>query len=214
MRLPKASGAPVVTVWGTGTETVTNANGEFTLGDLPGGTHTMEARALGFAPARQPLDIDSAAAGTAQVELENLGITLHTVRVTAQRIYTRPLTDFERRRRMGLGRFFDETEIERRKPTRLTDLLRTLPGVYVVPSQWGGEDVLMRGGSGGAGLCRPELVIDGSRQINDATFPVNTLVWANELRAVEVYSRSIFVPVQYQTMNDCGAIVVWTGITR
>ncbi len=213
-----ATGRPIpgarVTVWGTGTETVTNANGEFTLGDLPGGTHTMEARALGFAPARQPVDIVSGAAGTAQVELANLGITLDTVRVTAQRIYTRPLTDFERRRRMGLGRFFDETEIERRKPTRLTDLLRTLPGVYVVPSQWGGEDVLMRGGSGGAGLCRPELVIDGSRQINDATFPVNTLVWANELRAVEVYSRSIFVPVQYQTMNDCGAIVVWTGITR
>jgi hypothetical protein len=74
--------------------------------------------------------------------------------------------------------------------------------------------VLMRGGPGGGGLCRPDLVIDGSRQINDATFPVNTLVWANELRAVEVYSRPMSVPVQYQTMNNCGAIVVWTGITR
>jgi len=213
-----ATGRPIpgarVTVWGTGTETVTNANGEFTLGDLPGGTHTLEARALGFAPARQPVDIVSGSAGAAQVELANLGITLDTIRVTAQRVYMRPLADFERRKRMGFGRFFDETEIERRKPTLLTDLLRTIPGVYVVPSQWGGEDVLMRGGPGGGGLCRPDLVIDGSRQINDATFPVNTLVWANELRAVEVYSRPMSVPVQYQTMNNCGAIVVWTGITR
>jgi len=213
-----ATGRPIpgarLTVWGTGTETVTNANGEFTLGDLPRGTHTLEARALGFAPARQPVDIVSGGAGAAQVELANLGITLDTVRVTAQRVYIRPLADFERRKRMGFGRFFDETEIERRKPISLTDLLRTLPGVYVVPSEWGGDDVLMRGGPGGAGLCRPELVIDGSRQINDATFPVNTLVWGNELRAVEVYSRPTFVPVQYQTMNGCGAIVVWTGITR
>jgi len=124
----------------------------------------------------------------------------------------RPLGDFERRKRMGFGRFFDETEIERRKPISLTDLLRTLPGVRVVPSEWGGEDVLMRT-RGGVGLCRPDLVIDGSRQINDPAFPVNTLVWANELRAVEVY-RSYQVPVQYQTMTNCGAIVVWTGITR
>ena len=212
-----ATGRPIpsarVTVWGTGTETVTNANGEFTLGHLPGGTHTLEARALGFSPARQPVDIVSGSAGAAQVELANLGITLDTIKVTAQRVYLRPLADFERRKRMGFGRFFDETEIERRKPISLTDLLRTLPGVRVVPSEWGGEDVLMRGGLGGVGLCRPELVIDGSRQINDPAFPVNTLVWANELRAVEVY-RSAFVPAEFQTMTDCGAIVVWTGIRR
>jgi hypothetical protein len=214
-----ATGRPIqgarVTVWGTGIETVTSADGDFTLGNLPAGTHTLEARAVGFAPTRQPVDIVAGAAGTAEVELTNLGITLDTIKVTAQRVYTRPLADFERRKRMGFGRFFDETEIERRRPIFLTDLLRTLPGVYVVPSVWGGDDVLMRGGAGlGSGMCRPDLVIDGSRQINDPTFPVNTLVWANELRAVEVYSRATQVPAEFQTMSGCGAIVVWTGIRR
>ena len=213
-----ATGRPVpgaqVTVWGTGIETVTNGDGEFSLTNLPGGTHTLEARAVGFAPARQPVDIVPGAPGSAEVELMNLGITLDTIKVTAQRVYTRPLPDFERRMRRGFGRFFDEKELERRKPNFLTDLLRTLPGVYVVPSTWGGDDVLMRGGPGlGRGLCRPDLVIDGSRQINDATFPVNTLVWANELRAVEVYEPSV-VPPEFQTMTGCGAIVVWTGIRR
>jgi hypothetical protein len=204
-----------VTVWGTAIETVTSADGEFTLGNLPAGTHTLEARAVGFAPTRQPVDIVPGAAGAAEVELTNLGITLDTIKVTAQRIYTRPLGDFERRRRTGLGRFLDENEIERRKPIFLTDLLRTLPGVYVVPSGWGGDDVLMRGGPGFAsGMCRPDLIIDGSRQINDASFPINTLVWANELRAVEVYSRASQVPAEFQTMTGCGAIVVWTGIRR
>jgi hypothetical protein len=167
---------------------------------------------VGFAPARQPVDIVRGAPGGAEVELTNLAITLDTIKVFARRVYASPfLADFDRRRRMGFGRFFDETEIERRKPSLLTDLLRTLPGVYVVPSVWGGVDVLMRGGSG---LCRPDLVIDGGRQINDSTFPINTLVWANELRAVEVYTRSSSVPAQFQTVSGCGAIVVWTEMTR
>lgn len=214
-----ATGRPIpgahVTIWGTGIETLTNASGEFALGNLPAGTHTLETRAVGFAPARQPVDIVSGTLGAAEVELANLGIMLDTIKVTAQRIYTRPLTDFDRRRRMGLGRFIDEKEIEARKPTLLTDLLRTLPGVYIVPTIWGGYDALMRGGPGaGSGMCRPDLVLDGSRQLNDPAFPINSLVWANEVRAVEVYNRPNLVPVQYQSMNACGAIVVWTGIRR
>ena len=214
------TGRPVpgahVTVWGTGVEAVTNADGEFDLANLPEGTHTLEARALGFAPGRQPVDIVRGAPGAAEVELTNLAITLDTIKVFARRVYPSPfLGDFERRRRMGVGRFLDEKEIERRKPTLLTDLLRTLPGVYVVPSVWGGVEALMRDGRGLAtGMCRPDLVIDGGRQVSDSTFPINTLVWANEVRAVEVYTQPSSVPAEFQTVKECGAIVVWTEITR
>ena len=208
------TGRPVpgahVTVWGTGIETVTSADGEFTLGNLPEGTHTLEARALGFAPSRQPVDIVRGTPGAAEVELANLAITLDTMKVFAQRVYPSPFSgDFERRRRMGGGRFLDEKEIEQRKPTLLTDLLRTIPGVRVVPTIWGGVEPVMS-----PGHCRPDLIIDGSRQINDPTFPLNTLVWANELRAVEVYTNPMKVPAEFQTVSGCGAIVVWTDITR
>jgi hypothetical protein len=219
-RVAGATGRPIsgarVTVWGTGIEATTSADGEFTLGNLPLGTHTLEARAVGFAPARQPVDILQGRADAAEVELTNLAITLDTIKVTAQRIYTsRRLADFERRMHMGLGRFFDEKEIERRNPMFLTDLLRTIPGVQVVPSQFGGDDVLMRGGLGlGSGLCRPTLLIDGARVVNDPAFPVNALVGANQIRAVEVYARSSQVPAEFQSMDGCGAIVVWTGGRR
>jgi Carboxypeptidase regulatory-like domain len=208
------TGRPVpgahVTVWGTGVETVTSADGEFTLGNLPEGTHTLEARAVGFAPARQPVDIVRGTPGAAEVELANLAITLDTVKVFAQRVYPSPFSgDFERRRRMGGGRFFDEKDIEQRKPTLLTDLLRTIPGLRVVPTIWGGVEPVISPGN-----CRPDLIIDGSRQINDPTFPLNTLVWANELRAVEVYTNPLKVPAELQTARGCGAIVVWTEITR
>jgi hypothetical protein len=219
-RVNGVTGRPVpdarVTVWGTGLEVVTGADGTFTLGNLPEGTHTLEARAVGFAPARQPVDIVRGAPGTAEVELANLAITLDTIRVFAQRVYPSPFSgDFERRRRMGGGHFLDEREIERRKPTLLTDLLRTIPGVRVVPTIWGGVEAVMRDGRGlAAGTCRPALVIDGTRQVSDSTFPINTLVWANELRAVEVYTEPLRVPAEFQAVKECGAIVVWTDITR
>ena len=73
----------------------------------------------------------------------------------------------------------------------------------------------MRDGRGlAAGTCRPALVIDGTRQVSDSTFPINTLVWANELRAVEVYTEPLRVPAEFQAVKECGAIVVWTDITR
>ena len=208
------TGRPVpgahVTVWGTGVETVTSADGEFTLGNLPEGTHTLEARAVGFAPSRQPVDIVRGTPSAAEVELVNLAITLDTMKVFAQRVYPSPFSgDFERRRRMGGGRFFDEKDIEQRKPTLLTDLVRGIPGIRVVPTIWGGVEPVMSPGN-----CRPALVIDGSRQINDSTFPLNTLVWANELRAVEVYTNPLKVPAEFQSVSGCGAIVVWTEITR
>ena len=208
------TGRPVsgahVTVWGTGIETVASADGGFSLGNLPEGTHTLEARAVGFAPSRQPVDIVRGTPGAAEVELTNLAITLDTMKVFAQRVYPSPFAgDFERRRRMGGGRFFDEKDIEQRKPTLLTDLVRGIPGIHVVPTIWGGVEPVMSQGN-----CRPDLIIDGSRQINDPTFPLNTLVWANELRAVEVYTNPLKVPAEFQSVSGCGAIVVWTEITR
>ena len=84
-----------------------------------------------------------------------------------------------------------------------------------VLSVWGGVEALMRDGRGLAtGMCRPDLVIDGGRQVSDSTFPINTLVWANEVRAVEVYTQPSSVPAEFQTVKECGAIVVWTEITR
>jgi hypothetical protein len=205
-----------VTVWGTGMETTTNADGEFTLGNLPAGTHALEVRAVGFMPAQQPVDIVQGAPGAAEIELANLGITLDTIKVTAQRLYTsRRRADMERRMRSGVGRFIDEKEIERRNPIYVTDLLRMVPGVMVVPSQYGGEDVLMRGGMGfGSGLCRPDLYIDGVRVVNDPNFPINSLVWVSELQAVEVYNRAALVPGEFHSMSGCGVIVVWTGGRR
>jgi outer membrane receptor for monomeric catechols len=162
------------------------------------------------------VDIVQGAAGATEVELATLGITLDTVRVTAQRVYaSQRLTDFDRRLKMrtGTGHLIDATEIERRRPLVLTDLLRTIPGVQVLPGRRSGDDVYMRGGMAilGSGLCRPDLYVDGVRVVNDPLFPFNSMAPMSEIRAVEVYPHAALVPAELQTLNGCGVIVVWTG---
>lgn len=216
-----SNGRPVpgarVMMWGTGIETTSDADGRFALGALPGGTHTLEVRAVGFSPVQQAVDIVHGAPGSAEVELTNLGITLDTVRVSAQRVFTsRREADFERRLRSGHGHLIDENEIEKRRPLELTDLLRTVPGVHVLPGRRSGYDVYMRGGQAilGSGLCRADLMIDGARIANDENFPINSMIGVDEIRAVEVYAHATLVPVEYQSLSGCGVIAVWTGARR
>ena len=138
---------------------------------------------------------------------------LDTVRVSAQRLYTsHPAADYERRLHSGIGHIVDEKEIQKRKPMFLTDILRTIPGIRIVPSRYTSEDVMMQGGQAilGPGVCRPDLYVDGSRMANDPTFPINSLVIATELRAVEVYARPSTVPMQYRSLSGCGVILIWT----
>jgi hypothetical protein len=206
-----------VMLWGTGIESTTGPDGQFTLAGLPGGTHTLEARAVGFTPAQIPVDIVQGRAGEAAVELANLGITLDTVRVSAQRLYTSGRTaDFERRLRTGLGHVIDENEIEKRKPMVLTDLLRTVPGIQILPGKRANEDIYMRGGQAilGGGLCRPDIRVDGVQVANDELFPVNSIVGVDEIRAVEVYAHASMLPTEYQTLSGCGVIAIWTGARK
>lgn len=220
-RIVAATGRPIegarVTVWGTGLETLTNSDGQFSLTDLPQGTHTLEARAVGFAPAQRAVDIVHGAGEAAAVELANLAIALDTIRVTAQRVYTaRWEEEFQRRMkyRSGTGHLIDEKEIEKRNPLELTDILRTIPGVQVIPTARGNTP-FMRGGTAlGSGLCRPVVWIDGARVTNDEAFRFNSLVSASEIRAVEVYPHAALVPAEFQTLSGCGSIAIWTGMRR
>jgi hypothetical protein len=43
---------------------------------------------------------------------------------------------------------------------------------------------------------------------------LENIVTANDVRAVEVYSRMSSTPPEYQSRNGCGSIVIWTGARR
>jgi outer membrane cobalamin receptor len=171
----------------------------------------LEARAVGFQPQRVVVDIlDSAEVQTA-VSLPVVAPVVDTVKVRADR-WSQQQAAFEQRRKMGFGYFLDENAIERRNARYTSDLLRSTPGVSIAPGMNGRDQVLMRG-TGGSGQCVPTLFVDGMKTpvtngvIDDVVRPV-------DVRAVEVYTGTGSVPLEFQGNSGCGSVVIWTGARR
>jgi outer membrane cobalamin receptor len=132
------------------------------------------------------------------------------------------MAEFRRRRRAGGGVFLERAEIERRNPRTLTDLLRTVPGVRVLPQGTGfryvsshfrrvGEGTGQGTGSSHDGACDMMLYIDGLPFPSDGG-EVDSRVRVEDIAAAEVYVSAGSVPRQFAgTSAACGVIVVWRG---
>jgi hypothetical protein len=190
-------------VWGTGLDVITNERGEFSMDSLPGGTHTLEVRVIGYVPVRRTIQLAEGRPARAEVLLEKTAL-LSTVTVRGTLMYSRQLADFERRRHSGFGRFLTSSDIDKLAATRLTDVLRSVPGVQI---DYGSNRprVLMRGG-GMTSYCTPTLYVDGVRDIS-GDFDIFR---SDELAGVEVYNRDTARPAEFSDMSGCGAIVIWT----
>ena len=191
-----------------GVEGVTTSSGQFTLDSLPGGSWMLEARAVGFQPQRVAVDVLDSTTTDAAVSLLAVAPTVDTVRVRADR-WSQQQAGFEQRKKMGFGYFLDEETISRRNPRFSADLLRGTPGITVTPGPMGRDRVQMRG-TGGAGQCIPTIFLDGVR----TTVPngqLDDLVQPSDIRAVEVYTGTGSVPIEFQANSGCGSLVIWTG---
>lgn len=220
-RIPEAR----VQVWGAARYGVATTNGTFMLDSLPGGTHALEVRAIGFVPVKQIVHLRPEETTPVEVVLGERAVALPTVTVRGQLVYSRKLAGFEDRRRKGVtGLFFGPEDIENRPFTRVTDLLSQIAGVSA--NRGNSDQVLFRQGSlvydpgaisdGGDGVlakttaCEPTWYVDGRRsfltaqQINDQYTPL-------EIAAVEVYQRQSQIPLEFHTpLSGCGIVAIWT----
>ncbi|MBV6521727.1 MAG: hypothetical protein MNPFHGCM_01871 [Gemmatimonadaceae bacterium] len=198
-----------VSIWGTRYSAITNADGEYAIGDVAPGSHTLEVRAIGFVPSRTAIDLFAQRPMHADVSMSDFPTEIDTVRVlaTRPRMATSP-GSFEYRRRQGYGAFLDAEQIERRSPQQFSDLLRGTRGVLISSSGMSGAYVRMEG-NGPDAACEPLIVLDGQRvPLNGMN--INDLIPTHIVRAVEIYPRRMEAPPEFQTV-DCGTIVVWTG---
>jgi hypothetical protein len=129
------------------------------------------------------------------------------------------MAEFRQRRRAGGGVFLERAEIEKRNPRTLTDLLRTVQGIRVVPTSSGYRYVsahfrrLSQEVSAGAeaGMCDLMVYLDGQ------PFPMeggdaDSRIRVNELAALEVYVSASSVPRQFAGASAaCGVIMLWRG---
>ena len=197
-----------VMLWGTEIEVVTNDRGAFTLDSLPGGTHTLEVRAVRHAPAHAIVQLSAQRPATIGVILTQAPAVLSSVTVRGELVYSKRLSGFDERRGEGwglLGHFMSPSEIERRPRTRLAALLQGMSGVFV-DDRRGGATVRMRASGDPNGFCTPSLYVDGNRDI-DADF---NRYQSDQIAGIEVYVREAWRPSEFLDGNACGAVVIWT----
>lgn len=116
--------------------------GEVRLAGVARGRHTVEVRAMGYAASNITLDVKGDTVGAVFL-LERVATALDTVKVSAQALsFAVPVggEQFEIRRKMGIGRFLVDSQLERLGTRDLSVALVTkLPGLRLAPADDGGS---------------------------------------------------------------------------
>ena len=184
-------------------EVRTDAAGRFQFRDIAAGRHSLAVLSIGMTPyaanvmvpANDSLDFEVTLVKT--VVLDSVVVEGSTVRQGFARA-------FEDRKRVGLGRFLDSTEV--RRYALVHQAVASVPGVKYFKS----ADSLRFTDSFG-GLCRPNIWIDMQNWGTDQG--VLGTIRTSDIAGVEVYARSVLVPDEFRARGldrGCGALVFWT----
>jgi TonB-dependent receptor-like protein len=112
------------------------------------------------------------------------------------------------------GTFLDQAAIERKGATRMTELLRSVPGVRLFPmlNEYGVTDyrIVMRGTSTvGGELCPIQYYLDGHPF--DVSNDIDHAISPHSVVAMEIYPGASQLPEQFKGPHSrCGVIVIWT----
>lgn len=211
----RSGGDPVsnaqVLVLGVETVARTDEQGRFRLERLKAGTHSVEARAIGFTRQRQTIELHGDRPVSIELALERQAVELPEIAVKAPE--TAGLSGFEeRRRRGGFGRYITKEDVLLRQPVRTEDLFKTVPGMRVEPvGQTEYRLLSTRGGPGFSTVCEPTVFIDDIRLPLDPENGLTIPVQPQELEGIEVYQGAGSIPIQYRAVGqNCGVILIWT----
>lgn len=197
-----------IRVAGSTVRAESDETGSFSLLSVPAGRAELQVRRLGFAPRTESVDVGNGTTSRVTIVVHEVAREIAPVVVRAQRThqYTGYLAGFYERRDRGFGHFITEDAIARRNPRRLTDMLRTVPGMTIYPDGMGGSRVRIRGNS-----CWPAVWLDGMPAVA-AEFDVDGID-PGDVAGMEIYSGAAAVPVEYVVPfgpTACGTILIWT----
>jgi len=190
---------------------ITGDSGEFRIVDLPAGTTVFNVRRIGFETASFTAVLRGGRTQRAKFSLTPVAQALPVVAVSDTATKTHWLDDFSRRQSTNRGTFISRAEIERKGARMGTDVVRSVPGIRLVPRRGGiGNQVLMTRGDGPRS-CVPQMFVHNmaySGTLDDFV--------AEDIEAVEVYVGTSEVPAELDKAGRgiCGAIVVWTRDPR
>lgn len=210
-RVVNKSGQPVagarVDIEGIAAAAITRANGDFTLDSLPSGTQTLEVRKIGYSVTEHPVELSAATPQQVTIRMADFVPTLETVRVEARRDKNLFDVGFSQRQRMGMGYYITRDKLNT-NAIRVTDALRTIPGINVV-SDGSGQNVITSSRDAMGGCVN--IFVDGSPWQQVTPGDLDSYLRADELGAIESYSSST-VPPQFTVpgQGNCQTLVIWT----
>lgn len=179
---------------------ISGPGGTFVFPAVSPGLYRLSATLLGYTQLRDTLRVEGASDLEVTLPLSVSPVPLEPMVVVVRRAPIGPLAGFDRRRRTMRGTYITREDIDASRPFEFTDLLRTVPGVRLVPTSTYGYRVFFRGG------CVPDLWLDGTHI--GMTEDIDTFLRPEGLEGVEIY-RGPELPGEFGT-NLCGAIVAWT----
>lgn len=191
---------------GSTTSVESDDDGAFTAIGVPQGTAWLVARRIGYRPDSVPVTVTAGETAQTTVKLERIAVELDRVQILGRRDVTGPMAGFYKRMGQGAGRFFTAEDVERRNASRMTDVLRMVPGLRI-ESRGFQSTVRMRGSR-----CAPLVWLDAqplfAAEIDLDAFDPRTF------EGMEVYSGAASVPVEFQgnqrMSSACGTIVLWS----
>lgn len=202
-------------------ETLSDSTGAFRIRAWQAGKYRLRARGLGYETVTSELmELATGEEFVLEVRLAAEAIPLEPITVVARSQSS--LTDialqgyYDRRdygRRTGIGRFYDRGEI-RERGTRMTDVLRRVPGLRVITDSLRNEIITITGNSvsslRGSGICPVNLYLDGFFLPMDGFSSIDRFVPIETVEAIEVYRRPAEMPAEFLSSGACGVVAIWT----
>jgi hypothetical protein len=218
-------------------QTQTDDDGRFQLSGLTAGTHVIRIQRVGYAPLEFEIDLgvgEAVELRSGELLLDAFAVTIDSVVITASGERLLPALvgeGFYERRRLTSGSFMNREQVERRHSQRFTDVLRTIPGVSIVPnSNYMRPARPPRRGAFAAIAGRSKMTIDTRRQLvrmrgcetialwldglyvgSTDEIDIDAFLGVGDIEGIEAYRGASEMPARFMTAGiACGAIVVWT----
>jgi hypothetical protein len=192
---------------------LTDVHGRVYIGDIPAGMHRVRVEALGYHTERLSIRFSASTPVTGDIALLGAAIEMEPFYVVVKGTSFLEREGFYKREKKGLGSFFDEVQVRQmaQRGGRLSDALRGIRGIRVVPSRSGYTLLATRGGGIGigsdGGQCRPKVFLDGLEMNSDDIDLIAPLDW---ITGIEVYAGPSETPARYLMLAPCGVVLLWT----
>jgi hypothetical protein len=192
----------------TGVTAKTDNKGNFSLRAPGQGVYRLSANIAGYVAAQTPaFELGTGDDINLTWRLLAGAVELRPITVTSSRRSTSGRLGgfYDRVQRHVPGYFITSDQIQKQRPFLVSDLLRTVPGLEVLPSHRAFGNVV-RTIEG----CTPAIFLDGVR------FPlmgesIDDIVNPMDIEGIEVYPHASEVPAEFMTAgNNCGAVAIWT----